>query len=61
MSLILQKEGKLKVSFDYIDWLNTEFDQLGRENYYMYKKFGVIPEMDTKLEIKENRARSRAN
>ncbi|HDH6156293.1 TPA: TIGR01741 family protein, partial [Staphylococcus aureus] len=29
-------EGKLKVSFDYIDWINTEFDQLGRENYYMY-------------------------
>ncbi|USD08002.1 immunity protein YezG family protein, partial [Staphylococcus aureus] len=20
-------EGKLKVSFDYIDWINTEFDQ----------------------------------
>ncbi|UFO78831.1 TIGR01741 family protein [Staphylococcus aureus] len=37
-------EGKLKVSLDYIDWINTEFDQLGRENYYMYKKFGVIPE-----------------
>ncbi len=31
------KEDKLKVSFDYIDWINTEFDQLGRENYYMYK------------------------
>ncbi len=39
-------EGKLKVSFDYIDWINTEFDQLGRENYYMYKKFGVLPEME---------------
>ncbi|MEN0358819.1 TIGR01741 family protein, partial [Staphylococcus aureus] len=39
-------EGKLKVSLDYIDWINTEFDQLGRENYYMYKKFGVIPEME---------------
>ena len=48
------KEGKLKVSFDYIDWLNTEFDQLGRENYYMYKKFGVIPEMEYEMEeIKE--------
>ncbi len=40
------REGKLNVSFDYIDWLNTEFDQLGLENYYMYKKFGVIPEME---------------
>ncbi|HHW7746322.1 TPA: TIGR01741 family protein [Staphylococcus aureus] len=48
------KEGKLKVSFDYIDWLNTEFDQLGRENYYMYKKFGVLPEMEYEMEeIKE--------
>ncbi|HCU8138202.1 TPA: TIGR01741 family protein [Staphylococcus aureus] len=48
------REGKLKVSFDYIDWINTEFDQLGRENYYMYKKFGVLPEMEYEMEeIKE--------
>ena len=48
------RDGKLKVSFDYIDWINTEFDQLGRENYYMYKKFGVIPEMEYEMEeIKE--------
>ncbi|WP_256083415.1 TIGR01741 family protein, partial [Staphylococcus aureus] len=47
-------EGKLKVSFDYIDWINTELDQLGRENYYMYKKFGVIPEMEYEMEeVKE--------
>ena len=47
-------DGKLNVSFDYIDWINTEFDQLGRENYYMYKKFGVIPEMEYEMEeIKE--------
>ncbi|SGU24357.1 TIGR01741 family protein [Staphylococcus aureus] len=44
------REGDLKVSFDYIDWINTEFDQLGRENYYMYKKFGVIPEMEYEME-----------
>ncbi|MEW7243526.1 TIGR01741 family protein [Staphylococcus aureus] len=48
------RDGKLNVSFDYIDWINTEFDQLGRENYYMYKKFGVIPEMEYEMEeIKE--------
>ncbi|HFU9365660.1 TPA: TIGR01741 family protein [Staphylococcus aureus] len=48
------KEGELKVSFDYIDWINTEFDQLGRQNYYMYKKFGVIPEMEYEMEeVKE--------
>ncbi|CAC7684769.1 Putative cytosolic protein [Staphylococcus aureus] len=47
-------EGKLKVSFDYIDWINTEFDQLGRENYYMYKKFGVLPEMEYEInKVKE--------
>ncbi|HHW7841984.1 TPA: TIGR01741 family protein [Staphylococcus aureus] len=48
------RDGKLNVSFDYIDWINTEFDQLGRENYYMYKKFGVLPEMEYEMEeIKE--------
>ncbi|HDK7436293.1 TIGR01741 family protein [Staphylococcus aureus] len=48
------RDGKLNVSFDYIDWINTEFDQLGRENYYMYKKFGVIPEMEYEMEeVKE--------
>ncbi|HDH4326222.1 TPA: TIGR01741 family protein [Staphylococcus aureus] len=47
-------DGNLNVSFDYIDWLNTEFDQLSLENYYMYKKFGVIPEMEYEMEeIKE--------
>ncbi|WP_455888698.1 TIGR01741 family protein [Staphylococcus aureus] len=48
------RDGNLNVSFDYIDWLNTEFDQLSLENYYMYKKFGVIPEMEYEMEeIKE--------
>ncbi|MBE5666091.1 TIGR01741 family protein [Staphylococcus sp. SS251] len=48
------RDGKLNVSFDYIDWINTEFDQLGRENYYMYKKFGVLPETEYEMEeIKE--------
>ncbi|MBH4539319.1 TIGR01741 family protein [Staphylococcus aureus] len=47
-------EGELKVSFDYIDWINTEFDQLGRQNYYMYKKFGVIPETEYEInKVKE--------
>ncbi|SUK34492.1 Putative cytosolic protein [Staphylococcus aureus] len=47
-------EGKLNVTFDYIDWINTEFDQLSLENYYMYKKFGVIPEMEYEVEeVKE--------
>ncbi|NDQ22154.1 TIGR01741 family protein [Staphylococcus aureus] len=39
-------EGKFKVSFDYIDWANSEFGQMGREHYYMYKKFGIWPEKE---------------
>ena len=42
------REGKLKVSFDYIDWINTEFDQLGRENYYMYKNWGLYQKWNMK-------------
>ncbi|WP_141763220.1 TIGR01741 family protein, partial [Staphylococcus aureus] len=48
------RDGKLKVSFDYIDWINTEFGPLAKENYYMYKKFGVLPEMEYEInKIKE--------
>ncbi|MFF6439214.1 TIGR01741 family protein, partial [Staphylococcus aureus] len=32
------REGKLNVSFDYIDWTKLEFGQIAKENYYMYKK-----------------------
>ncbi len=40
------REGELKVSFDYIDWVNSEFGPMGREHYYMYKKFGIWPEKE---------------
>ncbi|MDI0263221.1 TIGR01741 family protein [Staphylococcus aureus] len=40
------RDGKLKVSFDYIDWMNSEFGPMGREDYYMYKKFGIWPEKE---------------
>ncbi|HHC8891649.1 TIGR01741 family protein [Staphylococcus aureus] len=40
------KDGKLNVSFDYIDWMNSEFGPMGREDYYMYKKFGIWPEKE---------------
>ncbi|MEN0310278.1 TIGR01741 family protein, partial [Staphylococcus aureus] len=47
-------EGKLYVSFDYIDWIKLGFGPSGKENYYMYKKFGVLPEMEYEMEeIKE--------
>ncbi len=48
------RDGKLNVSFDYIDWVNLEFGPLAKENYYMYKKFGVLPEMEYEInKIKE--------
>ncbi len=35
------KEGELKVSFDYIDWINTEFDQIGPSKLlYVQKIWG---------------------
>ncbi|HCW9976595.1 TPA: TIGR01741 family protein [Staphylococcus aureus] len=40
------RDGKLNVSFDYIDWINSEFGPMGREDYYMYKKFGIWPEKE---------------
>ncbi|HGZ9904938.1 TPA: TIGR01741 family protein [Staphylococcus aureus] len=40
------RDGKLNVSFDYIDWRNSEFGPMGREDYYMYKKFGIWPEKE---------------
>ncbi|MCE4954506.1 TIGR01741 family protein [Staphylococcus haemolyticus] len=47
-------EGKLNVSFDYIDWKNSEIGPLAKENYYEYKKFGMIPEYEyEREEIKE--------
>ncbi|PTE69334.1 TIGR01741 family protein [Staphylococcus devriesei] len=43
-------EGKLNVSFDYIDWKNSEFGPLAKDNYYEYKKFGMIPEYEYERE-----------
>ncbi|WP_151134281.1 TIGR01741 family protein [Staphylococcus aureus] len=48
------RESKLNVSFDYIDWTKLEFGQIAKENYYMYKKFGVMPEMKYEInKVKE--------
>lgn len=47
-------EGKLNVSFDYIDWKKSDFGQVARFNYYRYKKFGIVPDFEyEKEEIKE--------
>ncbi|GBU97379.1 TPA: TIGR01741 family protein [Staphylococcus aureus] len=48
------RDGKLNVSFDYIDWVILGFGPLAKENYYMYKKFGVMPEMKYEInKVKE--------
>ena len=41
-------EGKLNVSFDYIDWKNSEFGPLARENYYEYKSLVLYLNMNMK-------------
>ncbi|HDE0573682.1 TPA: TIGR01741 family protein [Staphylococcus aureus] len=40
------RDGKLNVVFDYVDWMNSEFGPIAKENYYMYKKFGIWPEKE---------------
>ncbi|HHW9839764.1 TPA: TIGR01741 family protein [Staphylococcus aureus] len=48
------RDGKLNVSFDYIDWIKLGFGPSGKENYYMYKKFGILPEMEYEInKVKE--------
>ncbi|MBE2152916.1 TIGR01741 family protein, partial [Staphylococcus argenteus] len=43
------RDGKLNVSFDYIDWVRLGFGPLAKENYYTYKKFGVLPETEYEI------------
>ncbi len=45
------REGELKVSFDYIDWINSEFGQIGRQNYYKYRKFGILPKIKRNMKL----------
>ncbi|EGQ1502573.1 TIGR01741 family protein [Staphylococcus aureus] len=48
------RDGKLNVVFDYVDWMNSEFGPIAKENYYMYKKFGVLPETEYEInKVKE--------
>ncbi|HED5935193.1 TPA: TIGR01741 family protein [Staphylococcus aureus] len=48
------RDGKLIVVFDYVDWMNSEFGPIAKENYYMYKKFGVLPETEYEInKVKE--------
>ena len=39
-------EGNLNVSFEYIDWKASKFGPGGKFDYYRYKKFGILPEME---------------
>nr|WFN99407.1 TIGR01741 family protein [Staphylococcus aureus] len=47
------RDGNLNVSFDYI-WIKLGFGPSGKEKYYMYKKFGIIPETEYEInKVKE--------
>ncbi|KXA39191.1 TIGR01741 family protein [Staphylococcus lugdunensis] len=39
-------EGNLNVSFEYIDWKASKLGPGGKFDYYRYKKFGILPEME---------------
>ena len=39
-------EGNLNVSFEYTDWDASKFGPGGKFDYYRYKKFGILPEME---------------
>ncbi len=56
MNFDFTRDGKLNVVFDYVDWMNSEFGPIAKENYYMYKKFGVLPE--TEYEINKVKKKS---
>ena len=43
------REGNLKVSFDYIDWIKLGFGPSGKENYYMYKNLEFYQKRNMKL------------
>ncbi|MDN8915735.1 DUF600 family protein, partial [Staphylococcus aureus] len=48
------REGNFKVSFDYIDGIKLGFGPSGNENYYMYKKFGILQETEYEInKVKE--------
>ncbi len=40
----------MNLYYDYIDWIKLGFGPSGKENYYMYKKFGVLPETEYEME-----------
>ncbi|WP_398570964.1 immunity protein YezG family protein, partial [Staphylococcus aureus] len=41
---------KLNLSFHYIHSINTHFHQLPPQNYYIYKKFRLIPQIQYQIQ-----------
>ncbi len=54
MNLTLQARVIRKYRLIISDWIKLGFGPSGKENYYMYKKFGILPDM--KYEMEEIRA-----
>ncbi|MCI2753196.1 immunity protein YezG family protein, partial [Staphylococcus lugdunensis] len=43
-------DGKLNVSFEYIDWKASEFSPSEKYDYYRYKKFGILPKFQYEID-----------
>ena len=48
MQFDFTSEGKLNVSFGYVDWIKLSLGPLARENYYMYKNLGLYQKWNMK-------------
>ncbi|WP_398570842.1 immunity protein YezG family protein [Staphylococcus aureus] len=44
------RHPKFNLSFDYIHSLNLQFPPLPKQNYYIYKKFPLIPQIQYQIQ-----------
>ena len=44
ITIIVDSERKLKMYYDYADWINSSFDPTSRIQYFKYKYLGKTPE-----------------
>jgi len=44
ITIIVDSERKLKMYYDYADWINSSFGPISRIQYFKYKYLGKIPE-----------------
>ena len=51
MTMIVTSKGNVNVTFDYIDWTETNFGPSNRIDFFMYKYFEMEPENDQDKEV----------